>query len=147
MPRQSSDRRFRNSFMGMFAGTPLGVCVNCVAPIAKGMYEGGSKMETALAVMFSSPTLNIIVLTMLFSIFPFYMAVMKLLATFLLILIIVPLISEKTRAIPEKQSSGYRPCFNLRSQLWSGNLGRWLSSLQVGITGKVFVIFLPALFP
>ena len=23
IPRQSSDRRFRNSFMGMFAGTPL----------------------------------------------------------------------------------------------------------------------------
>ncbi len=71
VPRQPSDRRFRNSFMGMFAGTPLGVCVNCVAPIAKGMYEAGSKMETALAVMFSSPTLNIVVVTMLFSIFPF----------------------------------------------------------------------------
>ena len=109
IPRQSSDRRFRNSFLGMFAGTPLGVCVNCVAPIAKGMYEGGSKMETALAVMFSSPTLNIVVLTMLFSIFPFYMAMMKLLATFLLILIIVPLISEKTRAIPEKQSPDIDP--------------------------------------
>jgi uncharacterized membrane protein YraQ (UPF0718 family) len=104
IPRQSSDRRFRNSFMGMFVGTPLGVCVNCVAPIAKGMYDAGSKMETALAVMFSSPTLNIIVITMLFSIFPFYMAVMKLLATFILILIIVPLISEKTRTVPENQA-------------------------------------------
>ena len=103
IPRQPSDRRSRNSFMGMFVGTPLGVCVNCVAPIAKGMYEAGSKMETALAVMFSSPTLNIIVLTMLFSIFPFYMAVMKLVATFILILIIVPLISEKTRTTPENQ--------------------------------------------
>ena len=94
-PRQSSDKRFLNSFMGMFVGTPLGVCVNCVAPIAKGIYEAGSKMETALAVMFSSPTLNIIVLTMLFSIFPFYMALAKLLATFVLILLIVPLISDK----------------------------------------------------
>ena len=37
-PRQPSDKRFRNSFMGMFVGTPLGVCVNCVAPIAKGLY-------------------------------------------------------------------------------------------------------------
>ena len=83
--------------MGMFVGTPLGVCVNCVAPIAKGMYEAGSKMETALAVMFSSPTLNIIVLTMLFSIFPFYMALAKLLATFVLILIIVPLVSYKNK--------------------------------------------------
>lgn len=108
-PRQPSDRRFRNSFMGMFVGTPLGVCVNCVAPIAKGMYEAGSKMETALAVMFSSPTLNIIVITMLFSIFPFYMAVIKLLATFILILIIVPLLSEKTRAVPENQTCEINP--------------------------------------
>ena len=28
-------------------GTPLGVCVNCVAPIAKSIYEAGSKMELA----------------------------------------------------------------------------------------------------
>ena len=55
-PRQPSDKRFRNSFMGMCVGTPLGVCGNCVAPIAKGMYEAGSKMEMAVAVRFSSPT-------------------------------------------------------------------------------------------
>ena len=52
-------------------------------------------METALAVMFSSPILNIVVLTMLFSIFPFYMALLKLGATFLLILLLVPLISKR----------------------------------------------------
>ena len=121
IPRESSDRRFRNSFMGMFVGTPLGVCVNCVAPIAKGMYEAGSKMETALAVMFSSPTLNIIVITMLFSIFPFYMAVMKLLATFILILIIVPLISEKTRTTPDNQVCDIDPATtcDLNSELES----------------------------
>ncbi|GJL79214.1 MAG: hypothetical protein NPINA01_22030 [Nitrospinaceae bacterium] len=93
-PKKSSDRRFKNSFMGMLVGTPLGVCVNCVAPIAKSIYEAGSKMELALAVMFSSPTLNIVVLTMLFSIFPFYMAMLKLGATFLLVLLIVPVISK-----------------------------------------------------
>ncbi len=95
LPKQSSERRFKNSLMGMLVGTPLGVCVNCVAPIAKGLYEAGSRMETALAVMFSSPTLNIVVLTMLFSIFPFHMAMLKLGATFLLVLLIVPLISKK----------------------------------------------------
>ncbi len=95
LPKQNTDRRFKNSFMGMLAGTPLGVCVNCVAPIAKGLYEAGSKMETALAVMFSSPTLNIVVLTMLFSIFPLHMALLKLGATFVLVLLIVPFISKK----------------------------------------------------
>jgi len=118
-PRQPSDRRFRNSFMGMFVGTPLGVCVNCVAPIAKGMYEAGSKMETALAVMFSSPTLNIIVLTMLFSIFPFYMALAKLLATFLLILLIVPLISDKKKLPPENSICEVEPSPNISSESWT----------------------------
>ncbi len=95
LPKQGSEKRFKNSLMGMLVGTPLGVCVNCVAPIAKGLYEAGSKMETALAVMFSSPTLNIVVLTMLFSIFPLHMAILKLGATFVLVLLIVPFLSRK----------------------------------------------------
>ena len=103
LPKNRPDQPFKNSFMGMFIGTPLGVCVNCVAPIAKGMYEAGSKMETALAVMFSSPTLNIVVLTMLFSIFPFYMALLKLGATFLLILLLVPLISKRNPTPPKNE--------------------------------------------
>ena len=94
LPKTYSDRRLKNSFVGMLVGTPLGVCVNCVAPIAKGIYEAGSRTETALAVMFSSPTLNIVVLTMLFTIFPLHMALLKLGATFVLILLIVPLISK-----------------------------------------------------
>ncbi len=93
-PKNTSDRRFKNSFMGMLVGTPLGVCVNCVAPIAKSIYEAGSKMELALSVMFSSPTLNIVVLTMLFSIFPLHLALLKLGATFVLVLLIVPFISK-----------------------------------------------------
>lgn len=93
-PKKSSDRRFKNSFMGMLLGTPLGVCVNCVAPIAKSIYEAGSKMELALSVMFSSPTLNIVVLTMMFSIFPLHMALLKLGGTFVLVLLIVPFISK-----------------------------------------------------
>jgi len=97
-PKNTSDRRFKNSFMGMLLGTPLGVCVNCVAPIAKSIYEAGSKMELALAVMFSSPTLNIVVLTMLFSIFPLHLALLKLGGTFVLVLLIVPFISKNQPA-------------------------------------------------
>jgi len=103
LPKKPSPNRFRNSVLGMLVGTPLGVCVNCVAPIAKGIYDAGSRMETALAVMFSSPTLNIVVLTMLFSIFPFYMAVMKVGATFLMVLVVVPLISKN---VPLKKPTG-----------------------------------------
>jgi uncharacterized membrane protein YraQ (UPF0718 family) len=101
LPKTSSDRRIKNSFMGMLVGTPLGVCVNCVAPIAKGIYEASRKLETALAVMFSSPTLNIVVLTMVFTIFPLYMALLKLATTFLLILFIVPFLS-RMNPVPAK---------------------------------------------
>ena len=111
LPKQNSEKRFKNSLMGMFVGTPLGVCVNCVAPIAKGIYEAGSRMETALAVMFSSPTLNIVVLTMLFSIFPFHMAVLKLGATFVLVLLIVPFLSRKDRnRIKQKTTATEEVC-------------------------------------
>ena len=108
LPKYRSRNRFLNSLYGLVTGTPLGVCVNCVAPIAKAMYEGGRSIQTSLAVMFSSPTLNIIVLTMLFTLFPFYLAVIKLAFTIFLILVIVPFISSEEKseeaiacAIPE----------------------------------------------
>jgi len=75
-------------------GTPLGVCVNCAAPVAKGMHDGGARLETTLATMFSSPTLNIVVLTMLFSMFPLYLVVIKLTLTLTFILVVVPLLAR-----------------------------------------------------
>jgi len=83
-----------NTLLGVAVGAPLGVCVNCAAPIAKGMHDGGARLETTLATMFSSPTLNVIVLSMLFSIFPLYLTVIKLSLTLLLILVLVPLLSR-----------------------------------------------------
>jgi len=83
-----------NTLMGVAVGAPLGVCVNCSAPVAKGMHDGGARLETTLATMFSSPTLNIIVLTMLFAIFPLYMTVIKLAQTLLFILVLIPLLSR-----------------------------------------------------
>ena len=83
-----------NSLIGIAIGTPLGVCVNCSAPVARGMHDGGARLETTLATMFSSPTLNIIVLSMLFSIFPLYLVVIKLVLTLLFILLFVPWLSH-----------------------------------------------------
>lgn len=86
-----------NSIMGMLIGAPLGVCVNCVAPIAQGMFAAGTRTEMALATMFSSPTLNVIVLTMVFALFPTYMAVTKVGMTLLFVLVGIPLL---TRLLP-----------------------------------------------
>ncbi|MDF0596641.1 FG-GAP-like repeat-containing protein [Psychromarinibacter halotolerans] len=98
--RRSFRGGFANSFLGLVIGAPLGVCANCAAPIGKGMYAGGVRAETALSAMVASPTLNIIVLTMAFSLLPFYMAAAKIGLSLLVILVAVPLIC---RALPTEQ--------------------------------------------
>jgi uncharacterized membrane protein YraQ (UPF0718 family) len=99
---------FVNTLIGVAVGAPLGVCVNCSAPVAKGMHDGGARLETTLATMFSSPTLNIVVLTMLFAIFPLYLTVIKLVLTLTFILILIPLLARwvfKEERIPTYDDS------------------------------------------
>ena len=81
-----------NSLFGLVLGAPLGVCVNCAAPIAQGLHRGGLREETTLAALVSSPTLNVVVLTMLLSLFPPYVAVLKIGATVLFVLVAIPLL-------------------------------------------------------
>ena len=92
--RRSFKHSYANALMGFVIGAPLGVCVNCAAPIAKGLHEAGARLETTLTTMFSSPTMNIVVLTMVFSIFPFYIAMIKLASTLIFILLLIPLMSR-----------------------------------------------------
>jgi uncharacterized membrane protein YraQ (UPF0718 family) len=92
--RRTFRNRFANAALGMAFGTPLGVCVNCAAPIGKALRAGGASAETSLAAMVSSPTLNVIVLTMLFAMFPTPMAVVKIGLTVAFILIGIPLVTR-----------------------------------------------------
>ena len=92
LQKKSFRGRFSNSVLGLAIGTPLGVCVNCAAPIARGMYSSGLRAETTLSAMIASPTLNVVVLTMLFSLVPVYMALTKVALSLLVILVMVPLI-------------------------------------------------------
>ena len=100
LPRRSFKGRFSNSVLGMAIGAPLGVCVNCAAPIAKGIYQSGARAETTLSAMMASPTMNIVVLTMLFSIMPFYLAATKVLLSIFVVLVAVPVI---VRLLPSNQ--------------------------------------------
>jgi len=94
--------RFANSAIGMLMGSSLGVCVNCAAPIAQGMFKSGARKETALSTMVSSPTLNFIVLAMVFSLFPFYLALIKVGLTILFITLLLPLV---TWLFPDKRTA------------------------------------------
>lgn len=87
-----SNNRFLNALKGLGGGIPLSVCVNCATPIAHSMYTTGTRLELALALLISSPTLNIIVLTLLFSLFPLHFVIAKLAGTLFLILVLMPLL-------------------------------------------------------
>ncbi|NNE99298.1 MAG: hypothetical protein HKN25_09800, partial [Pyrinomonadaceae bacterium] len=86
--------RVANSGLGILMGAPLGLCVNCSTPVAHGMHESGAKIETMLGAMISSPTLNVIVLTMLFAMFPPWLAFMKIGTTLVFILAVIPLLTR-----------------------------------------------------
>jgi uncharacterized membrane protein YraQ (UPF0718 family) len=92
---------YLNSLIGLGAGMPLGVCANCVAPIARGFFASGMSTESVLSAMFSSPTLNVVVLAMTFALFPLPIAALKLVTTLLLILVFAPLVGARyTTAAP-----------------------------------------------
>ncbi|MEL7690795.1 FG-GAP-like repeat-containing protein [Citromicrobium bathyomarinum] len=90
--RRSFRHPIANASLGAAIGAPLGVCVNCAAPIARGLHEAGLRLETTLAAMIASPTLNVIVVSMSFALLPFYMATAKLVAMLLFIVLGIPLI-------------------------------------------------------
>jgi uncharacterized membrane protein YraQ (UPF0718 family) len=106
LKRRSFQNGYSNSFLGLIIGAPLGVCVNCAAPIAKGLYSSGVRAETALSAMIASPTMNVVVLTMLFSLLPFYMALTKIVFSLVVILLAVPWIC---RLLPPEQLSVAQP--------------------------------------
>jgi uncharacterized membrane protein YraQ (UPF0718 family) len=105
--RRSRGGKLAGAIQGMLIGTPLGVCVNCAAPIAQGMLQGGSRVETALATLISSPTFNVIVLGIVFTLFPWYLAALKVLSGLFLVLVVVPWVARLaerpgwTRPVPE----------------------------------------------
>lgn len=92
---ERSKTGWHNTLRGLLIGTPLGVCVNCATPIAKSLFTKDISM--ALVAMFSSPTLNIVVLSMIFTLFPFYIAILKLAFVLFFILLVVPFLAKNYR--------------------------------------------------
>ncbi|WP_323760979.1 FG-GAP-like repeat-containing protein [Maricaulis sp.] len=113
--RRNFRNGFANSAYGLVIGAPLGVCVNCAAPIARGLFQGGSRAETTLSAMIASPTMNVVVLTMAFSLLPFYIAATKVALSLFVILVGVPLVcrllpaDRLLRTVPADQSGPQAP--------------------------------------
>jgi uncharacterized membrane protein YraQ (UPF0718 family) len=101
LPRRRTRSRHLNALIGTLTGMPLAVCANCVAPIGRGLYASGMSTESVLAAMFSSPTLNIVVLAMTFALFPLSVALVKLATVLLLIFGFAPYIAARQGAAAE----------------------------------------------
>jgi uncharacterized membrane protein YraQ (UPF0718 family) len=98
IPQRRFANPYLNSLLGVTVGMPLGVCANCVAPIGRGLYASGMSAESTLAAMFSSPTLNVVVLAMTFSLFPWPIVGLKVATMLVMMFVFAPLIASKLRA-------------------------------------------------
>ncbi len=93
--------KYLNVLLGTVAGTPMAVCTNCVAPIARGLYASGMSTESVLAAMFASPALNVVVLAMTFALFPMPVAILKIATVAFLIFVFAPLMASKKNEAAE----------------------------------------------
>jgi len=60
MTNRGSKNGFINTLLGFGAGAPLGVCVNCAAPIAKGMHSAEKPFTRQQAVEIGIPRVNVL---------------------------------------------------------------------------------------
>ncbi|HMK30550.1 MAG TPA: hypothetical protein VK473_12760 [Terriglobales bacterium] len=129
LKRTASSNPYRNVLWGTLAGVPLGVCANCVAPIGQGLYASGVRKESALATMISSPTLNVVVLAALFSLFPLPLAALKVGMTLLVLLVFLPRLAARSAfsdpgacVVPASQALPWQRAFFSTLQTYFKNL-------------------------
>ena len=132
--------RFANTLLGVLYGSPLGLCVNCSTPVAQGIFKASGRVETMMATMVSSPTLNVIVLTMLIAFFPWYLVALKIGATLIFILAIIPLLSRffypkpESFAVIDREISQLEKDFSCRTDIECDDLSSanesWFASIK-----------------
>ncbi len=102
-PPKLGGNLYLNTLKGILTGAPAGVCVNCAVPIACGLTRGKANIESALSFMFSSPTLNFVVVSMIFTGLPTAFGIVQYSMMAVVLLVFVPLIVHLyNRSQPEQ---------------------------------------------
>jgi uncharacterized membrane protein YraQ (UPF0718 family) len=100
--QMSRPKRFEsaasNIVCGSLAGMPAGVCTNCATPIAQSLLIGGASTRLTLAAMISSPSFNPVVVAMAFVLFPWKLAVARVIVPALLLMLLPLLVKEREAA-------------------------------------------------
>ncbi len=84
-----------NIACGSLAGMPAGVCTNCATPIAQSLLVSGASTRLTIAAMISSPSFNPVVVAMAFVLFPWRLAVARIVVPALLLLLLPLLVKER----------------------------------------------------
>lgn len=138
-----------NALVGAAVGMPLGVCANCVAPVGRALYASGMSTESVLAAMFSSPTLNVVVLAMSFALFPAPIALLKLATVLLLIFLVAPALATKTARPAEPLPAALFPAEETWARAFRATLVAYFKSfwhvLRVGLPLMLLAAVLGAL--
>jgi uncharacterized membrane protein YraQ (UPF0718 family) len=156
VPRRRFAGAYANTALGAVIGTPLGVCANCVAPVGRGLYQGGASPATMLGTMISSPTLNVVVLAMAFTLLPVQIAFLRVAAPVVLLLLVPLIVRSRSRKEADCDTVSVCP-IELQPAWVAGavfkhyfvNLGRlalatvpWM--LVAGVAGALVVELIPA---
>jgi uncharacterized membrane protein YraQ (UPF0718 family) len=159
LSRKSFSSILGNTALGTLLGAPMGLCVNCAAPVGTGLHQSGCRLETSTAAVLASPTLNVVVLSILFSMLPWHLAVLKIALTLILIFVGVPLLTRNARGVDteidlcteqepritsESWLSALRWCVTETSRyLWRLTLKVGPLMLLAGFLGSALITVLP----
>ena len=157
LPRRRFAGVYANTALGAVIGAPLGVCANCVAPIGRGLVQGGASPATMLATMIASPTLNVVVMAMAFTLLPLPVALVRLAAPLVLLALVPFLASEPGKELSSASAAcalethperSWRASLVLLARSYVRNLARlavatvpWM--LAAGLLGALAVELVP----
>ena len=120
----------RQQLVGGILGMPLMLCSCCIAPIFSSVYARGARLGSSLAIMFSSPSLNIAAILLTFLLFPLDMALART-AMAILAVFVLPVIVERLagpEVYPKNADASVCPSERVLPQSPLGVIRSWVTS-------------------
>jgi uncharacterized membrane protein YraQ (UPF0718 family) len=86
LTRWFGDASARPILIGAIAGAPLMLCSCCITPVFSGLHQRGARLGPSLAIMLSSPGLNIATLVLTFALLPPEVGIIRVAAALTIVL-------------------------------------------------------------
>jgi len=121
-------------------GSQIGVCVNCASPLIYAFKKNNLNSRFALSVISSSPTLNVIVLFLGFSLLPFPLFSLNLVCVLIYLFLIIPIL------VPKDGGGNDGLSYDKKEEI------KWLEAIYLSLSAyfrelkKTLILFLPIMF-